>query len=413
MKKVFVPFAIIVSLLVLFNNCGGFQGKTNGVSSFNFRGAANAIPVNVTQWQLPLVSVTICVPNTKNCQTIDNILLDTGSTGLRISTAALNLSLTPMADSSGHNYAECYPFLDGTGYWGQVSAADVTLGQLTAKGLRVQLVNPNFASVPASCSDSGSFRMIDPVTEYGFNGTMGVSPYELDCVTGGNCTPTSSSVVYYTCAGTTCTTATVPASVQLQNPISSMPTDNNGYFLQLPSVPDQGSATVAGALVMGIGTRANNAPPAGVTSLPYDANGMFSTTFAGSTLPFSFIDSGSSDMMFPPPTAPSITVCDLDPGGTAQIWYCPATTLQLSATLKSGTNQVGVTFRLVNAQTVNNSSNLAFDDIADPGETSVGGTSSSAQIFDWGIPFFYGRTIYYGMEGSSVTNFGQGPLVGF
>ena len=32
----------------------------------------------------PCVSVTVCTPGTSTCQTIDDILLDTGSFGLRI-----------------------------------------------------------------------------------------------------------------------------------------------------------------------------------------------------------------------------------------------------------------------------------------------------------------------------------------
>src|SRR5580658_8491677 len=39
------------------------------------------------------VSVTLCAPGTTNCQTIDHVLLDTGSVGLRIFQSVLSASL--------------------------------------------------------------------------------------------------------------------------------------------------------------------------------------------------------------------------------------------------------------------------------------------------------------------------------
>ncbi len=65
-------------------------------------------------------SVTICVPGTSTCQTIDNIQVDTGSQGLRILASALNPSMAlPLVTATGSTAAigECTVF--GTGYtWG-------------------------------------------------------------------------------------------------------------------------------------------------------------------------------------------------------------------------------------------------------------------------------------------------------
>src|ERR1700689_1525669 len=58
------------------------------------------------------VSVTVCVPSTSTCQTVPNVLVDTGSTGLRILSSALTISLTQQNGSNGA-VAECYPFLSG------------------------------------------------------------------------------------------------------------------------------------------------------------------------------------------------------------------------------------------------------------------------------------------------------------
>ena len=49
----------------------------------------------------PCVSVTICTPGTSTCQTINDILLDTGDSGLRIFKQVLSVSLTQV--TSGGN----------------------------------------------------------------------------------------------------------------------------------------------------------------------------------------------------------------------------------------------------------------------------------------------------------------------
>jgi hypothetical protein len=47
------------------------------------------------------VSVTVCVPASSTCQTIPNVLVDTGSTGLRILGSALTISLTQQNGTGG------------------------------------------------------------------------------------------------------------------------------------------------------------------------------------------------------------------------------------------------------------------------------------------------------------------------
>jgi len=71
---------------------GNFTGQ-------NSASPANVMPVEVgglsvcTNVNTPCTSVTVCIPGTQSCQTIDNILVDTGSYGLRIFSQALTANL--------------------------------------------------------------------------------------------------------------------------------------------------------------------------------------------------------------------------------------------------------------------------------------------------------------------------------
>ena len=117
-----------------------------------------------TQWNIPTVSVTLCIPGTTTCQTVDNILLDTGSVGLRISHAALSLGLPPVSDG-GSEVDECYQFSSGS-VFGPVVSADVVLGGEPAVTVDVQVSNDTLA--PSSCTN------ISSVTSGGVNGILGI-----------------------------------------------------------------------------------------------------------------------------------------------------------------------------------------------------------------------------------------------
>ena len=53
----------------------------------------------------------LCVPGTSDCQTVNNILVDTGSYGLRMLASALTLPLPVQTDANGNPVAECVPFV--------------------------------------------------------------------------------------------------------------------------------------------------------------------------------------------------------------------------------------------------------------------------------------------------------------
>src|SRR5690242_9628851 len=74
----------------------GTSPSTNNVLPIT----VNAGPTNNALNQ-PFASVTICVPGTSNCQTIGGILIDTGSSGLRVLASAVSLPLPQQNNAAG------------------------------------------------------------------------------------------------------------------------------------------------------------------------------------------------------------------------------------------------------------------------------------------------------------------------
>jgi len=82
-----------------------------------------------------LTSVTICVPGTTTCQIIPNILVDTGSSGLRLIGSQLSLAL-PAVTSENAPLGECFEFVDSY-VWGPVVTADVELADEKAAAVPI------------------------------------------------------------------------------------------------------------------------------------------------------------------------------------------------------------------------------------------------------------------------------------
>ena len=328
------------------------------------------------------VSVTICTPGTSTCQTIHDILLDTGDSGIRIFKQALRVSLTQVT-SGGNPVAECIHYADGSSVWGPVKVADVILGNEPVVQVPIQVIDSTFGTAPASCANA-----YQTPSEAGYNGSLGVSFFEQDC--GTTCSTYADNGIYYTCSGTTCSQAAVPLSTQAQNPVALLPVDNNGVIVQLPSIPSGGSPSADGYLVLGIGTRSNNVP-AGVTAYPASASGNIITTFNG-TDHTGFIDTGSNGLFFPSSSLPDCA--------TYSAWYCPSFTQDLSAANKgaSGAPSGVFSFQIANFETLYvTTTNNAFADI--------GGYYVD---FDLGLPFHYGRNVHIGIEGKA-SSLGTGP----
>lgn len=392
--------------------CGGGGGSSTTVPR---TGQGNPMPANPTTgntipivlddgplgasniFNVPYVSVTVCQPATSNCALIDHVLLDTGSYGLRLLGNSLtNPAMTlPAQTIGGAALAECAQFVSGY-LWGGVHLADVVLGGKTAASVPVQIVgdgNVALSATPVDCANTGS--NMGNVAALGAKGILGIGVLEHDC--GTPCSLAAVAGTYYTCPGGICAGAITPLGAQVRNPVAAFAGDNNGVLVQLPAVPAGGLTALTGTLVFGIDTQTNNGVGA-ATVFGTDTSGNFSTTYGGRTMNASFIDSGSNALFF---SDASIAPCTTSIG-----FYCPATPLVLNAINTSPVNAVRATvsFRI---ESVPWDSNPYTPVIAD----QIGGRilgSVVARNFDWGLPFFFGRTVYVAIEGHATAH-GNGP----
>jgi hypothetical protein len=397
-------FTLAVACSLALSACGGggssapapapaptSPGSATGTPSSS---DANVVAVtldggtNGQAFNMPFVNVTVCVPGTDTCQQIDHVLVDTGSYGLRLAASALDASvaLPRLAAPAGNSLAECAPFASGIA-WGSVRRADVRIGGEIAAGLPVQVVNDaSIAPAPRACTSLGpNFGVTGSA-----NGILGIGVFAQDC--GPGCAGSASNGFYYGCDASTCAASTAPVASQVTNPVAYFPGDNNGAVITLPAIPLEGVPTAAGTLTFGIATRANNQLGA-ATVYATDASGAVQTTYNG-TRYTSFFDSGSNALFFPDATLPQCS------GG----FYCPTAPQTLSAVVTSAAGvSTTVNFTIQGLQAVTRGSAAA---------PVAGDSTGLGRAFDWGLPFFFGRTVFVAMAGAS-TPAGAGPYWAF
>ena len=381
-------------------SCGG-DNNTSSTAPTNNRNmnyesvvlAANSISVTVAeslngQPNTPYVSVTICEPGTYTCKTIHNIMIDTGSSGLRIFASAvksLNLELL------SPNIYECAGFGSGV-TWGAVQIADIRMAGELASSMAIQVIDDgNNVIVPSACSNGQPTNQTPAVM--GANGLLGVSNTLYD--TG----------PYFDCIPSTANNCQIypPPKFQIQNPIAAFAVNNNGLLIRLPQINAIGARTATGAVIFGIDTQVNNSSN-GANFIPANSYGYFTTIFNNVAYPQSYIDSGTNYLVFSGEnTSSELPIC------SANIFtalYCPASTKNFTATMALKNNVAStVNFSVATANL--GATYQAFNNIAGPLPAII-----SNQTFVWGLPFFFGRTVYVGISGKT-SNAGTGPYFAY
>jgi len=395
MIRLLLPTFILAAAIT--PQCGSSSTTTPGSTTSsvqNFQAiSVNAGPAN-NYFNGAFTTVTVCVPGQSSCQTIDGVLVDTGSSGLRVLASALTLALPQQADTTGAPVVECLAFLDGF-TWGPVQTADIKLGGEQASAVPLQVIGgPGAPAIPSACSSNGAAEQT--LDALGANGILGVGLFRQDC--GPACVGVGSSNpgVYYACPASGCKITAQSLVRQVQNPVWLFPVDNNGVVIQLPAVATGGALTSTGMMVFGIGTQNDN-PLGAAKVLTVDANGNLSTTYGSQTYAGSYLDSGSNGIFFLDTKTTGLPVCT-----DSNDFYCPLTLQAQSATIR-GVNGAtsAVTFNVGNLDALNGRF-TAFSEVAGPNPGS----------FAWGLSFFFGRTIYTAIEGQSTSG-GVGPYFAF
>ena len=234
----FLP-RILLAALVLVSGCAGTvtSNANNSSGPSGSSGSSNgsntlAIAVNggPTAGELngsiypngAFASATICAPgSTTNCVTVNNLLVDTGSTGIRVLQSALgSLNLPAVNASNGSAAYDCATFVDNSFLWGPVLQASVTLGGETANNVPIHVISSSTTGVPSTCSNGSPFNE-NSQASLGANGLLGVGSEPTDCYYDGGsvCSPGSGLSsppypAYYTCSGSSCS----PAFIGLTEP---------------------------------------------------------------------------------------------------------------------------------------------------------------------------------------------------
>lgn len=396
--KVAVSFAVLLLFAGVAVSCGGGSAHSNTSPPAASTKGSNVQPIVVNAGPAGnyangvFATVTVCVPSSSNCQTIDGVLVDTGSYGLRLLSAngggKFTLSLPSENGQGGSALAECAPFVSGY-TWGPVEMADVLVTGERASNIPVQVIDPTYSTVPDGCRNSG-VPADDTLQTLGANGILGIGPFAEDCGSGCVQPGAGNPGLYYEC-GSACQVSALPLAQQVQNPIALFSTDNNGVILQLPAVTSA-APTLNGSMIFGIGTQSNNGVGAAQV-FPINPSGEFKTTYKGQSYP-AFIDSGSNAFFFLDSTITGLPTCSDNSG-----FYCPASTADISATTSSGAPSATVQFSVNNADAL---FHLAGDSVF----VTLGGPNPGT--FDWGLPFFFGRNVFTAIDARN-TPAGKGP----
>jgi trimeric autotransporter adhesin len=385
------------------NSVTPFSSSPLGCGTVQSTGTGNTVPLVVDGFPCAaaggagqnndpneaFISVQVCAPgSTTNCQIIDHVTVDTGSTGLRFASSAVASALQPgtagglpvtAGSTAGTVLTECETY-GGSYVYGPVVTADIYIAGKQLKSLPIQIFGQSGYTVPAGCTSQGGSNTPTP-SSFGGNGLIGVGFDLLDQTPYFNCD---------TSAVATCTDSNYPG---IPNPVSQLSADNNGILIDLPSVGLDGSTTpVIGTLYFGVATQSNNSPTSASVGIANDSSGYFAVSTA-STWTSAYIDSGTDILYFADSSDSQLTTCGDH--------FCPSTPQAITIDLAdagSKTTLLQFPYTVGNADTVYGSHIIAS-------ESAAGPTSDS---FAFGLSTFFGHKMYFLYNGQTAPGTGLG-----
>lgn len=398
---------ILLICLPLFVLCSCSVG---GESSSSKVVPDNVVPLVVDRGYNGLASntsfitLTVCIPNTNDCQVLDHVFVDTGSTGLRINQSALNINLRSINFYESTIY-QCMKF--GEGYtFGPAATADVRIGGETAKNIPVQVFNDvDHSNVPTDCSNGLPFADLN---NFGAKAIVGVNPYS---------NPNNNYTGVYTCRESQpCAKVENPREIPVQlnlNPVVAFSKDNNGLIINLPPVNFAESSALVGYMVFGLDTQNNNqvnSSPVKVlgSSNPDFQVGYFHANSNSLNSSYAIFDSGYQTYYF---YDANMAQCTL-PNPDGHSYYCPNSFPQYWSSRISSYNSADIVGE-ISALIINYEVTLGLHDTVVPGLGEVASQVDNLTIY--GLPFFFGKRVYIGLMGESgnQTPLGIGPAWGY
>ena len=425
------PFVFAVMCVLALSSCGNSSSSTTATTPTPAANNSVAVTANFGPTgeaggfvNTIFTTVTVCQHGTQTCTTIPNVEIDTGSIGLRLLSSALgSVALTPIS-IGGNALEECTQFGDTSYTWGPMEFADVEIAGEKASDIAVQLLGAPPATVPADClatpvnpslPNGGD---VDTLQTVGANGILGIGDGSVDC--GSGCTGIAtgsafSGYPYYICPSGNCEEVPATTLQQAANPVAAFTsTDRNGVVITLPAVGATGATSVTGTMTFGIATQADNAlgsatlysldPCGDFPSVTYDGISYadtFCNTDTGSAFG-GFLDTGSTGLyVSDAATLSFLGISDCGPSTNGAGFYCvspgPTATLSNVAILGNGVGSGTTSLNIYDATTLFNTNNAVFNDLG-----SDSGTNQSTDYFDFGAPFFIGRTVFIGIAGEAV-----------
>jgi hypothetical protein len=410
--------ALLTSAAVILASCGSGSDSSSAPAPAPSNVAAMVVDGGPVANGTPqgtinqaYVTVTVCVPGTTNCQSIDHVWVDTGSVGLRLFASSFTSQL-PAQSQNSNVVANCIQFVSSSYMWGAMRTGDVKIAGLTATSMPIHIIGDSAvtSTAPTVCSNGGTaITTVGGANGLGANGLLGVGVFQQDCGSGCQNTSPAPQPWYYTCPSGTCSAVNVATGLQNQNVAGLFPTDNNGVLIQMQSLPSGTASTATGSLIFGIGTRGNNGlgSAAVFAANPQNGNIQTSTTYGDLSEPASYVDSGTNFWQF---NDSSITACPTT--GNDNGFYCPAATVTRTATMLPYTapgnaTNFTYTFSIADISTLTGN---AMNNVGGPSVTPCGGSNPMPCTFAWGLPFFYGRNVFVALEGKTI-NGNTGPFI--
>lgn len=410
MKIKLLQISLLTLTLGACNNGSSSNSKAIGPTD---PGSGNTVPLivdggyNYDAINRPFIALRLCQSGTSNCQIFDHILVDTGSTGLRINqsqiSSTLLAALTPITYQNQNVY-QCMQYAAGYDF-GQVFSADVRLADKFASSISIEIINDgDQTGIPATCTGSTSFANLN---EMGAKGIIGINPYSYpdnNYTSGG---------VYL---GSNYTQVNDPTTIPTQlniNPVAALGSESSGFIMTLPSVTGASNGILEGSLILGLNTESNNM----ISSLLAESLITVVTGSNDSSFPVGFFISstsaggvGDTDSIFDSGTPTyyfysSMQQCT----GSQAGFYCPTSTANSwnsTITPESG-SAISLAVQIIGYSAIDQSIMPGLGEVA---------SYSNLDLTLYGLTFFFGHSIYVGLmgpAGSTNTPLGTSPVWGY